>query len=93
MRQAITTRYLGYTAKREARVKATAAAGSVTLNWDGSLGIDGNHAKAAKALAEKFGWGGRWAAGGLPDGNGNVYVCLEGLDGPSDTFSTVARDV
>lgn len=74
MRQAIVTRYLGPTDRRGARVKATAAAGSVTVSWDHALDQAANHAAAAQALAAKFGWGGRWYAGGLPDEAGNVYV-------------------
>jgi hypothetical protein len=79
MRQAIITRYMGPTNHRSSRVKATASAGSVTVCWDHALGVDENHAAAAKALADKYGWGGVWVAGGLPNEAGNVYVDL--LDG------------
>lgn len=73
--QAITTRYIGPTNFRGSRVKATAAAGSVTLNWDDALNSDANHEAAALALATKYGWRGGWFGGGMPDGCGNVYVC------------------
>ena len=67
-RQAITTRYLGPTNVRGSRVKATAEAGSVTLSWNPALDIYWNHATAAMALANKFGWGGIWYGGGTADG-------------------------
>jgi len=73
MRQAITTKFLGPTNSRGARVKAVAEAGSVTVNWDYSLGIEGNHTSAAKALAAKLEWDGVWFGGGLT-GNGYVFV-------------------
>ena len=74
MRQAIITKCLGPTNTRGTRIKATAAAGSVTVNWDYSLGMDANHARAAKVLVDKFEWGGRWIAGGAPKADGNVFV-------------------
>ena len=74
MRQAITTKYLGPTNHRGSRIKAQAAAGSITIPYDYSGNDDSVHAKAAKALADKFGWSGLWIAGGLPSDDGNVYV-------------------
>lgn len=76
--QAIITKYIGPSNVRGSRVKATAAAGSVTLHWDDSLNSDANHRRAARALAEKLKWAGHWFCGGLPDnwrgGNGYCYV-------------------
>lgn len=73
--QAIVTKYIGPTNFRPGRIKATAAAGSVTVEWDHALNIDNNHARAAEALARKFDWTGCWfIGGGMPGGNGNVYV-------------------
>ena len=74
--QAITTRYIGPTNTRGSRIKAYAAAGSVTLHRDDSLGIEANHAKAAKALADKFGWKGAYHIGGMPDDSGYVFVAV-----------------
>lgn len=54
--QAIETKYLAPTDRRGARIKATAAAGTLTLGWDWDLNPFENHAKAAVALAEKYGW-------------------------------------
>ena len=72
--QAIVTKYIGPTNYRGSRIKAKAAAGTVTLSWDSSLNSDRNHAKAAEALAAKHGWHGCWYAGGMPEGSGNVFV-------------------
>lgn len=72
--QAIKTKYLGATNSLGSRVKATAAAGSVTVYWDHSLDVDQNHDEAAKALMVKYGWTGSLVSGGDPDGKGNVYV-------------------
>lgn len=55
-RQSIVTKYLGATNVKGSRVKATAQAGSVTLGWDDALNSAENHAAAAQALVEKFGW-------------------------------------
>lgn len=76
MRQAIVTKYLGPTNFRGARVKATADAGSVIIPWNDALNVDENHDAAARALAIKFGWSGRWYAGGLPSRDGNCYVMV-----------------
>lgn len=81
MRQAITTKFLGPTNHRGARIKATAAAGTITIDWDYSINSDRNHDAAAKALAAKLDWAGAWFAGGLPTNDGNVYVwSADGFD-------------
>lgn len=72
--QAITTKYLPYTNSRPSRIKAEAFARSLTIPYDHSLSTDKNHEAAAVALIEKLGWGGIWYVGGMPHGNGNVYV-------------------
>src|SRR4051812_13534711 len=83
---AINTKFLGPTDSRGARVKATSQAGSLTLAWDHALGASDNHAAAASALASKLRWAGQWIAGGMPDGCGNVFVCLRrSVDGGSAT--------
>jgi len=78
--QAIVTKYFGPGNVKGSRIKATASAGSVTIPYDHSLNTDANHAKAAEALARKFSWVGYWCGGGMPEGNGNVFVCVE-IDG------------
>jgi len=72
--QAITTKYIGPRDVRGSRVKATAAAGSLTLDWDDSLNSAENHLAAAQALANKFGWHGHWYSGTIKDGT-TVWIC------------------
>lgn len=78
MLQAIVTKYLGPTNSRGSRIKATAAAGSVTIGYRHSLNSDANHLEAAAALARKYGWTGRYVGGGVPDGSGCVFVADTG---------------
>jgi len=69
MRQAITTKYLGATDHRGSRIKATSGSGhSLTLSWDHALNSDENHIAAARALAAKLKWSGKWSGGGTRDG-------------------------
>ena len=71
--KAITTKFMGPTNHRGARIKASDCDGnSATVSYDYSLTRDGEHHAAAIALCKKMGWGGRLYCGGL--GNGNVYV-------------------
>jgi hypothetical protein len=85
--QAITTKFIGPSNVRGSRVKAVAAAGYVVLNWDPAMNSDDNHTAAAKALATKFNWTGRWYGGSLPDGKGNCYVCTDSKhDGAEPAF-------
>lgn len=83
MRQGITTRYLGPTNTKGSRIKAIARKRdgwgpemSLTRHRSGGLSVEANHASAAKELATKLGWSGLWIAGGMPTGDGNMYVCL-----------------
>jgi hypothetical protein len=75
---AIETRYLGPTNSRGSRIKATADAGSVTVPYDHALSSTQNHAKAAQALAMKFGWTGSWVGGGLPNSSGYAFAPVKG---------------
>lgn len=72
--QAIQTKYLCPTNFRGSRVKATAGAGSITLEWDDSKNSYDNHRAAMHALVEKLGWARlardeRWETGALSDGS------------------------
>lgn len=80
--QAITTKYLGPTNHRGSRIKASAAAGSITIAWDHALDVSANHVRAARALAEKLEWRGTWRAGSteLLDGAAYVFVCDSSRD-------------
>jgi hypothetical protein len=52
--QAITTKYYGPGNVRGSRLKAECDRGSLTVEWDYSLGVDENHATAARALLDRF---------------------------------------
>ena len=54
--QAIQTKYLGPTNSRGARVKATCAAGTVTVPYPYELSGQAVHRAAAQALCAKLGW-------------------------------------
>jgi hypothetical protein len=54
--QAIQTKYLGPTDSRGSRIKATCAAGSVTVPWDYGADTDANHRYACSMLRSKLGW-------------------------------------
>ena len=63
--QTISTKYMGVTNHRGARIKAiTSSKGaSVTLSYDHALNSDENHRKAAAALKAKIDWKGRMIGG------------------------------
>lgn len=54
--QAIQTRYLSPTNSQGARIKATCAAGSITIGYPHELSGQAVHRKAAEALVSKLGW-------------------------------------
>ncbi|WP_338821712.1 hypothetical protein [Bradyrhizobium septentrionale] len=84
--QAILTKYLSATNTKGSRIKASAAAGNITLHLDHALSSEANHAKAAEALAEQFGWAGSWQMGSMPSDSGFCFVC--GCAGDEPAFIT-----
>ena len=48
----ITTKFIGPTNHRGARIKATRGTQSKTIAWDDDLNIDDNHASAAQILID-----------------------------------------
>lgn len=56
MRQAIKTKYLGPTNTKGTRVRASAYAGSIVVDWDYGIGNNENFEKAAMELIKKFEW-------------------------------------
>ena len=77
--KAISTKYIGPTNHRGARIKATDHDGNfVTVSYTHELSTDGEHDRAALALLQKMGWPGRWVRGSFAGGRGNVYVCDAG---------------
>ena len=72
--QGITTKYLGATNHRGARIAVRSRAGRKVYSYD--CGLDGpeNHAHAASLYIEEMGWGGSWAGGSLPTNDGYAFV-------------------
>jgi hypothetical protein len=70
--QAIITKYFGPTNSRGSRIKATCAAGSVTISYPHELSGQACHRAAADALVQKMGWNdahyGGLLGGQLPSG-------------------------
>lgn len=73
--QVITTKFLGATDFKPARIKAThtGRAKSVTVSVHSNRGDTSTHSLAAKALALKLGWHGEFVSG-TPHGSGDVRV-------------------
>ena len=71
--QAIVTKYLPCTNYRQSRIKATAFAGSVVVNYDDALSAEENRNLAAQKLADKFQWKGTLHSAILPNGD-TVHV-------------------
>jgi hypothetical protein len=90
--QAITTKYIGPSNTRGSRIKAKAATGSITIGCDDSLNIEQRHAKAAEALARKFGWHGNYFQGGSPDECGYCFVCVNASDDADVPAFSIARE-
>ena len=71
--QAIHTKFLPVTNARGARIKATCAAGSKTIDYPYELTGQAAHRAAAEALAQKMGWVGVYygplLGGCMPDGS------------------------
>ena len=83
MFQAITTKYLGPTNHRGARIKATCDGGSLTVSRDYALNGADNHRQVATQLAESLGWLDdrgtltyRLVGGALPKSKGYAFVIL-----------------
>jgi hypothetical protein len=80
--QAIVTKYIGPSNTKGSRIKAIAAAGSLTVHINNALNIEDNHRNAAEALANKFKWRGAWYGGGMPDDTGYCWVSHDMDDAP-----------
>lgn len=73
--KAIKTTVYGPTNINGTRISATDEDGNrVILNWDHSMGGQGNSRKAAETLLKKMNWKGRWIGGALK--NHYVWVCI-----------------
>lgn len=83
MRQAIVTKYISPTNYRGARIKATAAAGSVTMEYRHEHNPEANHRLAAMRLVDKFKWRehyDRLCGGQMADGRYCFVMVSEGFD-------------
>ena len=71
--QAIHVKYLPCTNTKESRIRATCAAGSLTIGYPHELSGQAVYRAAAEALAQKLGWTGPYYGdlhgGCLPDGS------------------------
>lgn len=63
--QAIQTKFRGPTNYRDSRIIARCDAKRRIYSWDHALGIEENHAAAARMLAQELGW--------LDRGNGRTF--------------------
>lgn len=79
MKQAIVTKYLSPTNRRDVRIKVTAQAGSKTYPWDHENDTEINHENCARAFAAELGWleRNRMVGGHNPDGYGFTFVLIE----------------
>lgn len=76
--QAIETHFIAPTNHRPSRIVATTPSGHrLMLYWDYSLGIEGNHYAAAKALCDKLQWPSIKACGSIKRGMVWVTSILE----------------
>ena len=72
---AILTKFFGPTNTRGSRVKAYTCTGlQLTISWDHALDSEANHTAAAKALATKMGWHGKYVGGNTEHGYAFVGV-------------------
>lgn len=73
--QSISTKYVGASNTRGARIKATSASGiSVMVPFDYGMATEVEaHGLAAQALAKKLGWSGVMVAGSTKDGHVFVF--------------------
>lgn len=83
--QAIVTKYAGPTNSRGSRIIVRAQAGRMIVAWDHALNPSQNHAAAARAFAEKWGWNGAWFMGANPGDSGYTFV-VAGDENPLAAF-------
>lgn len=79
MKQAIVTKFLGATDNKGSRIKATAYAVTITVEYKHELDAYENHRLSAMALAQKYGWDVKndYFGGSMPTEDGYVFVAVE----------------
>lgn len=92
--KAIETRYHGPTNTRGSRHSARADGGHrIMVSAPPELGVVESHAYAARKLAEKLEWTGRWFVGGMPRG-GYIFVLVpKWATDDNGTLAFVLEDV
>lgn len=85
MLQSIVTKFLGPTNTMEPRVTAKCNAGRVYIKFDPRKTPDQNHVEAARKLASRLGWYGKFVGGALPHSSGGCVFVVE-TDDPRDSF-------
>jgi len=93
--RSITTKYFGPSNVKGSRIIATASGDGpgnpkIIMWYDHALGVDENHAKAARLLAEKLGWSGKWVMGGAK--TGAVFVLVETGNKVCEGFEVEDKD-
>lgn len=74
----IQTKYLPTTNKKPSRVKAWCEAGSLILSWDHGLSTEQMHARVARQLQSKLGWGELKLIGAaLPNSKGYIFIQID----------------
>ena len=91
MCQAIIVKYIGPTNTRETRLRASYAGGSIIVDWNYDVSYERNYANAARVLAIRLKWCGRYAHGTIPDGR-HVFLMMPG-DTAGAAFSVTSEDV
>ena len=81
--QTIITKYLAPTKTLDPRIKAKQSYGKtqVTIPWDYSLDVEGNHLNVAQTLLNKLAWRGKWKMGSLE--YGYVFVNANEINTPA----------
>ena len=102
--QAIRTRHCAPTVELNARIAASCDSGRLVVDLEPELGIEENHSRAAKLLAEKIGWwtedatdghriqDGRVAYGELVTGSLPDRSFVHVFAVPSSVFATTITD-
>jgi hypothetical protein len=76
--QALITRYVGVTEKRDSFIQVIAERGRRTCPWQDSYDAQENHRRAAETVLRVWKWYGHWVGGGTPDQRGYAFACVPG---------------
>ena len=93
--RSISTKYFGPSNVKGSRIIATASGDGpgnpkIVMRYDHALGVDENRAKAARLLAEKLEWSGKWVMVGSK--TGAVFPLVETGDKVCEGFDVAERE-